>query len=212
MNDPTDREVAVFSAARRLPSEACAAYLDEACAGDAALRLRVEELLRASAEAGGFLQDPARGAERPADAVTSLDTLQNAAAHGEKVGDRIGRYKLLVQIGAGGCGVVYMAEQEEPVRRRVALKVIKLGMDTKSVIARFEAERQALAMMDHPNIAKVLEAGATDTGRPYFVMELVRGVKITDFCDENNLPTEKRLPGLPRTAPLTLSSARITLR
>jgi len=99
----------------------------------------------------------------------------------------------LQQIGEGGCGVVYMAEQEEPVRRRVALKVIKLGMDTKQVIARFEAERQALALMDHPNIAKVLDAGATETGRPYFVMELVRGVKITEFCDENNLPTAERL-------------------
>jgi serine/threonine protein kinase len=95
----------------------------------------------------------------------------------EKPGDKIGHYKLLQQIGEGGCGMVYMAEQEEPVRRRVALKVIKLGMDTKSVIARFEAERQALAMMDHPNIAKVLDAGATETGRPFFVMELVRGIK-----------------------------------
>jgi serine/threonine protein kinase len=93
-----------------------------------------------------------------------------------------------------------MAEQEEPVRRRVALKVIKLGMDTKSVIARFEAERQALAMMDHPNIAKVLDAGATDTGRPYFVMELVRGIKITDYCDENNLSTEARLRLFTRSA------------
>ena len=111
----------------------------------------------------------------------------------EKPGDRIGHYKLLQQIGEGGCGVVYMAEQEEPVRRRVALKVIKLGMDTKQVIARFEAERQALALMDHPNIAKVLDAGATDTGRPYFVMELVRGIKITDYCDQNNLATEERL-------------------
>src|SRR2546421_2945979 len=111
----------------------------------------------------------------------------------EKPGDSIGRYKLLQQIGEGGCGVVYMAEQEEPVRRRVALKVIKLGMDTKSVIARFEAERQALALMDHPNIARVLDAGATGTGRPYFVMELVRGVKITDYCDEANLSTRERL-------------------
>ena len=100
---------------------------------------------------------------------------------------------MLQQIGEGGCGVVYMAEQEEPVRRRVALKVIKLGMDTKSVIARFEAERQALALMDHPNIAKVLDAGATDTGRPYFVMELVRGIKITDYCDQNKLSTRERL-------------------
>ena len=111
----------------------------------------------------------------------------------EKPGDRIGRYKLLQQIGEGGCGVVYMAEQEEPVRRRVALKVIKLGMDTKQVIARFEAERQALALMDHPNIAKVLDAGATDTGRPFFVMELVRGIKITDYCDQNDLSTKERL-------------------
>jgi serine/threonine protein kinase len=111
----------------------------------------------------------------------------------EKPGDRIGRYKLLEKIGEGGCGVVYMAEQEEPVRRRVALKVIKLGMDTKQVIARFEAERQALALMDHPNIAKVLDGGATPTGRPYFVMELVRGVRITEFCDEARLSTEARL-------------------
>src|SRR5208337_3418862 len=111
----------------------------------------------------------------------------------EKAGDRIGVYKLLQQIGEGGCGAVYMAEQEQPVRRRVALKVIKLGMDTRSVIARFEAERQALALMDHPNIAKVLDAGATETGRPFFVMELVRGIKITEYCDQNNLSTAQRL-------------------
>ena len=111
----------------------------------------------------------------------------------EQPGDRIGRYKLLQEIGEGGCGVVYMAEQEEPVRRRVALKVIKLGMDTKSVIARFEAERQALALMDHPNIAKVLDAGSTDNGRPFFVMELVRGVRITEYCDQHKLPTPDRL-------------------
>src|SRR5208282_5507463 len=111
----------------------------------------------------------------------------------EKPGDRIGRYKLLEQIGEGGYGIVYMAEQAEPIRRRVALKVVKLGMDTKQVIARFEAERQALALMDHPNIAKVFDAGATDTGRPYFVMELVRGIKVTDYCDKNNLSTEDRL-------------------
>jgi serine/threonine protein kinase/tetratricopeptide (TPR) repeat protein len=110
-----------------------------------------------------------------------------------KPGDWIGPYKLLQQIGEGGCGVVYMAEQIKPVQRRVALKVIKLGMDTKSVIARFEAERQAMALMDHPNIAKVFDAGATDTGRPYFVMELVRGIKITDYCDQNNLSTRERL-------------------
>ena len=111
--------------------------------------------------------------------------------HGQK--EFIGRYKILEKIGEGGCGVVYVAEQQEPVRRRVALKVIKLGMDTRSVVARFEAERQALALMDHPNIAKVLDGGATETGRPFFVMELVRGIKITDYCDQNNLSTEERL-------------------
>jgi tetratricopeptide (TPR) repeat protein len=108
-------------------------------------------------------------------------------------GDRIGRYKLLEKIGEGGYGVVYMAEQAQPIRRRVALKIVKLGMDTKQVIARFEAERQALALMDHPNIAKVLDAGATASGRPYFVMELVRGIKITDYCDRHNLTTSQRL-------------------
>jgi eukaryotic-like serine/threonine-protein kinase len=111
----------------------------------------------------------------------------------EKSGDRIGRYRLLRQIGEGGCGVVYMAEQEEPVRRRVALKVIKLGMDTRQVVARFGAERQALALMDHPNIAKVFDAGATDLGRPFFVMELVRGIRITDYCNQNGLDTRERL-------------------
>jgi Tfp pilus assembly protein PilF len=111
----------------------------------------------------------------------------------ERAGDRIGRYKLLEQIGEGGCGVVYVAEQDQPVRRRVALKVIKLGMDTRQVIARFEAERQALALMDHPNIAKVLDGGATETGRPFFVMELVKGVPITRYCDENRLSTQDRL-------------------
>ena len=111
----------------------------------------------------------------------------------EQPGDHIGRYKLLEKIGEGGCGIVYMAEQTEPIRRRVALKVIKLGMDTRQVIARFEAERQALALMDHPNIAKVLDAGATETGRPYFVMELVQGIRITDYCDENSLSAKDRL-------------------
>ncbi|HEX7618469.1 MAG TPA: serine/threonine-protein kinase, partial [Verrucomicrobiae bacterium] len=177
--------MAVFGAARQLPASERAAYLEQACAGDAALRQRVEELLQASDEAGNFLENPA--------AVPPGGTVRPAAMPTEKPGDRIGHYKLLQQIGEGGCGVVYMAEQEEPVHRRVALKVIKLGMDTKSVIARFEAERQALALMEHPNIAKVLDAGATDTGRPYFVMELVRGIKITDYCDQNDLSTKERL-------------------
>src|SRR5260370_28814418 len=196
MTNPPDREMAVCSAARRLPAGQRAAYLDETCAGDAALRQRVEELLQAGEEAGAFLQEPASGAQRPSEAAGPPNpgaTLLIAPAPAEKAGDRIGRYKLLQQIGEGGCGVVDMAEQEQPVRRMVALKVIKLGMDTKSVIARFEAERQALALMEHPNIAKILDVGATDTGRPYFVMELVRGIKITDYCDKSNLPTRERL-------------------
>lgn len=136
-------------------------------------------------------KDPDPEADQPANAETR-STSRDAPIL-EKPGDRIGHYRLLEEIGHGGCGVVYMAEQEEPVRRRVALKVIKLGMDTKQVVARFEAERQALALMDHSNIAKVLDAGATETGRPYFVMELVGGIKITDYCNQNNLTTRRRL-------------------
>ena len=179
------KQILAEAAAKATPAER-AACLDAACAGDAQLRAEVEKLLQAHERAGDFLEQPAM--PPPPQPTVVLSTPLS-----EKPGDRIGRYKLLQQIGEGGCGVVYMAEQEEPIRRRVALKVIKLGMDTKQVIARFEAERQALALMDHPNIAKVLDAGATDTGRPYFVMELVRGIRITDYCDQNNLPTEARL-------------------
>ena len=179
-------EEEIFAGALRLPPEQRAAYLDESTKGNPELRQRVESLLK-NYEAGDFL-------ERPVAVTAALShTILISLPLTEKPGDRIGRYKLLQQIGEGGCGVVYMAEQEEPVRRRVALKVIKLGMDTKSVIARFEAERQALALMDHPNIAKVFDAGATETGRPYFVMELVRGMKITDYCDEAKLSIRDRL-------------------
>src|SRR3989441_6651581 len=177
-------EETIFAAALALPPEERAACLDQACEGDAALRQRVEVLLNAHA-AGAFLEEPA--------APVTAHTLQVTPRISERPGDNIGRYKLLQQIGEGGCGVVYMAEQTEPVQRRVALKIIKLGMDTKQVVARFEAERQALALMDHTNIAKVLDGGATEAGRPFFVMELVRGVKITEFCDHNNLPTRERL-------------------
>ena len=181
-------EQALFAEALlRDSSSARASYLDAACGTDIALRQRVEDLILASENAGDFLEEPPAGLCANTDSTLVINELS------EKPGDQIGRYKLLQQIGEGGCGVVYMAEQEKPIRRRVALKVIKLGMDTKSVIARFEAERQALALMDHPNIAKVLDAGATDTGRPYFVMELVRGIKITDYCDQNNLSTDERL-------------------
>ena len=183
---PTDprSEETLFAAALELPEAARAAYLEQACGGDAALRGSVEALLRANLAATGFLPS-AVGVAQP--------TAEGAAPVAEQPGDWIGRYKLLQKIGEGGCGIVYMAEQEEPVRRRVALKVVKLGMDTKAVVARFAAERQALAMMDHPNIAKVLDAGATDSGRPFFVMELVRGIPVTRYCDEQGLATEQRL-------------------
>ncbi|RYD37637.1 MAG: serine/threonine protein kinase, partial [Verrucomicrobiaceae bacterium] len=185
---PASRESAVFAGAlQQATAEARDAYLDGACARDTALRGRIEALLRAAGSAGDFLEHPPTGLSADAES----DPLSGGLC--EKPGDTIGRYKLLEQIGEGGCGVVYMAGQEEPVRRRVALKVIKPGMDTRSVIARFEAERQALALMDHPNIAKVLDGGATLSGRPYFVMELVRGVRITRFCDEANLPAGARL-------------------
>jgi serine/threonine protein kinase len=196
MNESADSDETIFAAALQWETPAQrAAYLDEACAGDADRRRRVEDLLRASDDAGTFLDRPV-GQPKPAGAAPEpLATIRIVLADDptEAPGAKIGRYKLLQQIGEGGCGTVFMAEQEEPVRRRVALKVIKLGMDTKSVVARFEAERQALAMMDHPNIAKVLDAGATDSGRPYFVMELVRGIPITRYCDENKLDTQSRL-------------------
>jgi eukaryotic-like serine/threonine-protein kinase len=198
MADQIDREEALFQAALALEKpEEQAAYLLKECGEDHALHEHVASLLRAHQRAGAFLDEPlsgfrlaaaAAGLQMPGPAVNV-----EAPSVNEKPGDRIGRYKLLQKIGEGGCGVVYMAEQEEPVRRRVALKIIKVGMDTRQVIARFEAERQALAMMDHPNIARVLDAGATETGRPYFVMDLVRGIRITDYCDQSKLATEERL-------------------
>ncbi len=183
MNDSPNRDVAVFTEVLQLPAGDRAAYLERACGSDGDLRQRVEALLEAHDQGGDFLVSPTQ----------KISLQARLEATGEQPGDRIDRYKLLQQIGEGGCGVVYMAEQEEPVRRRVALKIIKPGMDTKSVITRFEAERQALALMDHPNIAKVFDAGATESGRPYFVMELIRGVKITEYCDQNSLTTEDRL-------------------
>ncbi len=172
--------------ARKRPPAERASFLDGVCAGDDALRQRLEAVLAAP--------DPS-AATVPQENEAARPTLRIDVAElpAEAEGQTIGRYKILQKIGEGGCGAVYMAEQEQPVRRRVALKVIKLGMDTKAVIARFEAERQALALMDHPNIAKVLDAGATETGRPYFVMELVRGIKFTDYCDQNRLSTRQRL-------------------
>jgi len=190
-----EREAEIFHVARRLPAKERAFYLDGACAPDAALRRRVEELLQVNEAAAAFFPELVEDAEEPSEGQTQVQekTLPVAPDPTEGPGDSIDRYKLREKIGEGGCGVVYVAEQTEPVRRRVALKVIKLGMDTRQVVARFEAERQALAMMDHPNIAKVLDAGTTAQGRPYFVMELVRGIRITDYCDEANLGTRQRL-------------------
>src|SRR5262249_53672434 len=160
-------------------------YLDKACGPDASLRAEVEGLLGALSRAGEFMR-------RPVASAAVVETADEQPLT-ERPGAVIGPYKLLQQIGEGGMGVVYMAEQQQPIRRRVALKIIKPGMDSKQVIARFEAERQALALMDHQNIAKVFDAGATEGGRPYFVMELVHGVPITQYCDDHHLTPKQRL-------------------
>jgi serine/threonine protein kinase/tetratricopeptide (TPR) repeat protein len=177
------------SATERDSPEARRAYLDEACNGDASVRQRVEALLAAHDAPESVLDEAAVASPRP---DATADVGPREAKH-ERPGSVIDRYKLLQELGEGGFGIVYMAEQQEPVRRQVALKIIKPGMDTREVVARFEAERQALALMDHPNIARVLDAGATGSGRPYFVMELVKGVPITEFCDKNNCSTRERL-------------------
>jgi len=196
---PAQHEEELFFEVRKLTgSKARREFLERHCAGDHNLRTRLEELLKGEADAERFFEEG--GSVLISQEVAAQFTRTLRAATGdanppgeEPIGTRIGRYKLVEKIGEGGCGVVYLAEQEEPVRRRVALKIIKLGMETKSVIARFEAERQALAMMDHPNIARVYDAGATDRGPPYFVMELVHGVRITEFCDKSRLTLHERL-------------------
>ncbi len=206
-----NREEALFQLALSKPATKRAAWLDAECEGDTALRQRLEASLAAHEQPATELADADASTVKADEGIHDID---------EALGQTLGRYKLLERVGEGGCGAVYVAEQTEPVRRRVALKVIKLGMDTKQVVARLEAERQALAMMDHPNIAKVLDAGMTEgrarhsvraeagptdsgaqgtdapylsAGRPYFVMELVRGIKITDYCDQANLTTRERL-------------------
>lgn len=177
----TDRAQAIFEDIVDLATTDRNQALDQACRDDEPLRNQVASLLAAHDEAGQFMGEP------------TIDHVAAYSEPAEQAGTTIGRYKLLEKIGQGGFGDVYMAQQLKPVKRRVALKIIKLGMDTKQVIARFEAERQALALMDHPNIARVLDGGETDSGRPYFVMELVRGDPITTYCDREKLSTLERL-------------------
>src|SRR5688500_13113648 len=180
MADQASNEQDIFLAALEKPTAPERAdYLNEACAGNVALRAEVEELLAAHDRLPTATASNAIDLDPP---------LMFTAA-----GTVLGRYKLLEPIGEGGYGTVFMAEQTTPVHRKVALKIVKAGMDTRQVIARFEAERQALALMDHPNIAKVHDAGVTDTGRPYFVMELVKGMSITSYCDEHRIEPRQRL-------------------
>src|SRR4029450_7860799 len=195
MSNSVAREKAVFCEAVEMTDlEQRRQFLDQACGADKALRAQVEGLLALSQGSGDFFKECAPALEgQPSDADQILSAGQVGLGAEAAETKAIGRYKILQKLGEGGYGVVYMAEQEEPIRRRVALKIIKLGMDTRNVIARFETERQALALMDHPNIARVLDAGATETGRPYFVMELVYGVKITEYCDQNCVSMQERL-------------------
>ena len=186
MNRDLNKVDELFRLALKREPDARTAFLDGACLGDAVLRREVESLLAAHTEQPGIPPQARPGAS---DATTTLGYTKPT----EETGTLIGRYKLLEKLGEGGFGTVWAAEQKEPVRRRIALKIIKLGMDTNQVVARFEAERQALAMMDHPNIARVLDAGTTDLGRPYFVMELVRGVPITTYCQREKLMIQQRL-------------------
>ena len=180
----------IFLHASELSGAAREAYLAQACSANPEWRAKVEQMLKLQTEACGLFS--------PLDAATTLQSGGKGPESGapeltEGPGTMIGRYRLLERIGEGGFGVVYMAEQVEPLKRKVALKIIKLGMDTQEVIARFDAERQALALMDHPNVARVLDAGATASGRPFFVMELVRGLPVTEFCDRNCLSPRERV-------------------
>jgi serine/threonine protein kinase len=184
--DTANRAKSIFIAALEKPAERRDSFVEEASAGDSELRSRVQALLKAHDNPDTFLDEPAAQLDPTVEAFATVPI-------SEAPGTVIGRYKLLEQIGEGGMGVVYMAEQRSPIRRRVAIKIIKSGMDTRQVMMRFEAERQALALMEHANIARVLDGGATEAGRPYFVMELVRGVTITEYCDQNNLAIRSRL-------------------
>jgi eukaryotic-like serine/threonine-protein kinase len=191
MAEASNRKKDIFLKALDLSSpDERTAFVAKECGSDDSLRLQVEAMLQAHAAPDSFLEKPAAALELTIDAAPGR---QELGVSTESLGTRIGPYKLLQQLGEGGMGVVFMAEQEEPVRRMVALKIIKQGMDSAQVVARFESERQALALMDHPNIARVLDAGTTDAGRPYFVMELIKGIPITKFCDQEHLTPRQRL-------------------
>ncbi|MEJ2647782.1 MAG: serine/threonine-protein kinase [Sedimentisphaerales bacterium] len=180
---PNDIETIYHCALEKSSEPERKAYLDSICGDNNALRARVEALLKANSEAGNFLEVP----------PIEFGTTSGKSPLIEGPGTKIGNYELLELIGEGGMGLVYLAQQKEPISRKVALKIVKLGMDTKQVVARFEAERQTLALLEHPNIAHVFDAGTTDSGRPYFVMEYVEGISITKFCDEHKLSIEERL-------------------
>jgi serine/threonine protein kinase len=183
MATPELDEAAIFNVARQMAvPEDRRLYVQQACAGDPALQARIEAMLRLLDQEPSYLEPSAEDFGAAVDFPPAAD-----------LGAQIGPYKLIRKIGEGGMGTVFMAEQTQPVMRTVALKIIRPGMDSRRVIARFEAERQALALMDHPNIAKVLDAGAADSGRPYFVMELVDGVPITKYCDQHRLTPRERL-------------------
>jgi serine/threonine protein kinase len=186
-----ERDVFIAALQQRDPAER-AALLERACGGDHTLRVRVEELLREQEHLGSFLEQPAEGVAetRPFIPAAGEETLTSPC---ERSGTLIGPYELVQQIGEGGMGTVYLAQQSQPVKRLVALKVIRADLDSAQVVARFEAERQALALMDHPNIARVLDGGTTASGRPYFVMELVKGIALTKYCDEHHLTPRQRL-------------------
>jgi serine/threonine protein kinase len=218
MSTPRDNIKSIFQQALDIPDPAArAAFLDGACGSDTTLRAEVESLIAANDEAGGFLNDDlnpdvrtsafiaaetasVHGTEKDTTAaITHIsapapDETISYQGRGESLGVTIdGKYKLIEEIGEGGMGTVFLAQQTEPVKRLVAVKVIKPGMDSKTVLARFEAERQALAIMDHPNIARVLDAGTTEEGRPFFVMELVKGVPLTHYYDHHRLSVNARL-------------------
>ncbi|MCU0963333.1 MAG: protein kinase, partial [Pirellulaceae bacterium] len=184
MIDHPPDELAIFRIAHSIQSaELREAYLRQMCRDDASVRDRVVQLLEASQEDPAFLEIPPTGVGPTVEFVSIT----------ERPGTQIGPYQLVEELGDGGMGIVYRAAQREPIQREVALKIIKPGMDTQEVLARFQAEEQALARMDHPHVAKVLDAGRTDSGRPYFVMELVHGVTITQYCDDSHLSTRERL-------------------